>query len=89
MFNRWIEDDLLDVLDAEQIGCTCFSVAGDGVVDGQVPRRRSRRFTRRPPRRFLEGAPDRETLAKIRTLNDIAPRRGQSLAPDGTDVDSA
>ena len=80
MFNRWIEDDLLDVLDAEQIGRICFSSLAmelltdkclDGVPAGSRGGRQGDSW-----KALLTG----ETLAKIRTLNDIAARRGQSLA---------
>jgi L-glyceraldehyde 3-phosphate reductase len=80
MFNRWIEDRLLDVLSAEGVGCIAFSVLAQGLLSD----------------RYLNGIPpgsraslndslshdmlNDENLARIRALNDIALGRGQSLA---------
>jgi L-glyceraldehyde 3-phosphate reductase len=80
MLNRWIEPELLDVLGVEGMGCIVFSPLAQGVLTD----------------RYLEGVPEgsrasrdgslgrktltEETLAKVRALNEIAARRGQSLA---------
>ncbi len=81
MFNRWIEDGLLQVLDEEGIGCIVFSPLAQGLLTN----------------RYLQGIPegsraakshgalkqDRltdEVLNRIRQLNDLAQARGQSLA---------
>jgi L-glyceraldehyde 3-phosphate reductase len=80
MFNRWIEDRLLDVLDTEGVGCIAFSVLAQGLLSD----------------RYLNGVPpgsraslggslthdmlNDENLARIRALNGIALGRGQSLA---------
>jgi L-glyceraldehyde 3-phosphate reductase len=80
LLNRWIEDDLLDVLGANGIGCIVFSPLAQGLLTD----------------RYLEGIPEgsrasrddsltkdmltEENLAKVRALNQIAVRRGQSLA---------
>ena len=37
MFNRWVEDGLLEVLEAEGMGCIVFSPAGAGPAHGQIP----------------------------------------------------
>lgn len=81
MLNRWIEPELLDTLEAEGIGCIGFSPLAQGVLtdrylDG-IPE---------GSRAATEGSalsPDQlneQTLAKVRALNEIAARRGQSLA---------
>src|SRR6204780_380815 len=80
MFNRWIEDRLLDVLDAEGVGCIAFSVLAQGLLTD--------RYLNGIPagsRAALGGSLTRdmlndENLAHIRELNDIALARGQSLA---------
>jgi L-glyceraldehyde 3-phosphate reductase len=80
MLNRWIEPDLLEVLDDEGIGCIVFSPLGQGMLtekylDG-VPadsRAAQDRFLKRD---FLSD----ENLARVRKLAQIAQRRGQSLA---------
>ncbi len=80
MFNRWIEDRLLDVLDAEGVGCIAFSVLAQGLLTDHY-------LNGIPPgsRASLDGSLTRdmlndENLARIRALNDIALGRGQSLA---------
>jgi L-glyceraldehyde 3-phosphate reductase len=81
MLNRWIEDDgLLDTLGDLGVGCIVFSPLAQGLLTG----------------RYLGGVPEgsrasrpgtidrdqlsEETLAKVRALNQLAGRRGQSLA---------
>ena len=46
MFNRWIEDGLLDVLEQEGVGCIAFTAAGPGPADRPLPGRRSGRLAR-------------------------------------------
>jgi L-glyceraldehyde 3-phosphate reductase len=80
MFNRWIETDLLDVLDREGVGCIAFTALAQGLLTD----------------RYLHGIPsdsraaagkslstemiNDDNLARIRALNDIAQGRGQTLA---------
>ncbi|WP_430786514.1 L-glyceraldehyde 3-phosphate reductase [Actinoplanes sp. G11-F43] len=80
MLNRWIEDGLLDTLEREGAGCIAFSPLAQGMLTD----------------RYLKGVPEdsragadkslstdllsAENLDKIRALNTIAERRGQSLA---------
>ena len=80
MLNRWIEDGLLDVLGELGIGCIVFSPLAQGMLSD----------------RYLHGIPEGsratqhgslspemltdQALAKIRALNEIAQRRGQTLA---------
>ncbi len=81
MFNRWTEHDhLLTTLDEVGAGCIAFSPLAQGMLTD----------------RYLDGIPSdsraatggalqagsitEERLAKVRALNDIAARRGQSLA---------
>jgi L-glyceraldehyde 3-phosphate reductase len=80
MINRWIEDDLLDAVDDEGIGVIAFSPLAQGMLTNK----------------YLDGVPadsraaeddslstsslTEENLSRIRGLNDIAQRRGQTLA---------
>jgi L-glyceraldehyde 3-phosphate reductase len=79
MLDRWIEDGLLDVLGEEQVGCIVFSPLAQGQLTD----------------RYLNGTPDgsrvthsqfltadtvAENMPRIRALNEIASRRGQTLA---------
>ena len=80
MLNRWIEPDLLDTLGAEGIGCICFSPLAQGLLtdrylDGIPEGSRASRGDTLSPGRLTD-----ELLASLRALNEIAARRGQSLA---------
>jgi L-glyceraldehyde 3-phosphate reductase len=80
MLNRWIEPELLDVLEEDGAGCIVFSPLAQGVLtdkylDGIPQGSRASRDGSLAPDTLTE-----ETLGKVRALNDIAARRGQSLA---------
>jgi L-glyceraldehyde 3-phosphate reductase len=81
LFNRWIEDGLLDVLEEEGIGCIAFSPLAQGLLSdkylqGIPPDSRAGK-----PHGFLRPAHvTDEKLTKVRRLNDIAQARGQTLA---------
>src|ERR1700727_2337584 len=80
LLNRWIEEELLDTLGEEGIGCIAFSPLAQGLLTTK----------------YLDGVPDEsraarngslsrdqiteQTLAHVRALNEIARERGQSLA---------
>lgn len=82
MLNRWVEEDLLDTLQAEGMGCIAFSPLAQGLLTNK----------------YLNGVPDdarihrpgggsfkpehlsEQNLAHVRALNDMAQARGQSLA---------
>lgn len=81
MFNRWVETELLPVLEEEGVGCIAFSPLAKGLLTD----------------RYLNGIPadsraasssvflnpediTAAKIAKVRQLNEIAASRGQSLA---------
>ncbi len=80
MLNRWIEEELLDTLGQEGIGCIAFSPLAQGLLTTK----------------YLNGVPDdsrasragslgrdqitEQNLAHVRALNEIARERGQTLA---------
>jgi L-glyceraldehyde 3-phosphate reductase len=80
ILNRWVEKELLGVLEAEGLGCIAFSPLAQGLLTNK----------------YLQGVPDTSraalngsfskrmltdgNLANVRALNAIAQRRGQSLA---------
>ena len=80
MLNRWIEEGLLDVLAERGVGCIAFSPLAQGLLTD----------------RYLNGVPEGsraardgslstgmlsgENLDRVRALNGIAARRGQTLA---------
>src|SRR3989442_14050143 len=80
MLNRWIEDDLLGVLGEEGVGCIVFSPLAQGLLTdrylGGIPpgSRGSREGS------LKTGMLSKENLGKVRALNEIAVRRGQTLA---------
>ncbi len=80
LLNRWIEEDLLDVLGREGVGCIVFSPLAQGLLtdkylDG-IPE-----GSRAAQGRFLTGDMlTEETLAHVRALNGLARERGQTLA---------
>jgi L-glyceraldehyde 3-phosphate reductase len=79
MLNRWIEGGLLDVLDHEGIGCIAFAPLAQGVLTGKyangIPA--GSRASRQTSLSSDDLRP--ETLAHVRTLNEIAAARDQSL----------
>jgi L-glyceraldehyde 3-phosphate reductase len=80
MLNRWIEPELLDVLEDEGAGCIVFSPLAQGVLTDRylngIPEgsRASQESSLTP------GMLTEETLSKVRALAEIAAGRGQSLA---------
>ena len=80
MFNRWIENGLLDTLGELGVGCIAFSPLAQGMLtdrylDGVPADARAAR----------EGSLQKEMLApetldRVRALNEIAAGRGQTLA---------
>ena len=80
LLNRWIEEDLLDVIGEEGVGSIVFSPLAQGMLtskylDGQVPEN-----TRAAEGRFLSGEMIEGALDHVRALNRMAERRGQTLA---------
>jgi L-glyceraldehyde 3-phosphate reductase len=80
MLNRWIEPDLLDALGELGIGCIVFSPLAQGMLtdkylDGIPAGSRASRESSLSPDLLTD-----DVLEKIRALDEIAKRRGQSLA---------
>lgn len=83
MLNRWIEEDgLLDTLDDRGVGCIVFSPLAQGLLTdkylGGIPS--SSRAARVEADSFDPAYVNEDNLAKVRSLHEIAQRRGQSLA---------
>ncbi len=80
MFNRWIENRLLDELERDGVGCIAFSPLAQGLLTN----------------RYLDGVPstsraakdgslsrqmlNEENLNHVRSLREIATRRGQQVS---------
>ena len=80
MLNRWIEDGLLDVLGELGVGCIVFSPLAQGMLTDKylngIPIDSRAAQSGSLSRDLLSD----EALARIRSLNEIAQQRGQSLA---------
>ncbi|HEV7640415.1 MAG TPA: L-glyceraldehyde 3-phosphate reductase [Gaiellaceae bacterium] len=80
LLNRWIEPELLDALEEVGAGCITFSPLAQGMLtdkylNGIPEGSRATQNTSLSPDLLTD-----ESLEKIRALNEIAQRRGQSLA---------
>lgn len=81
MFERWIEKGLLDVLREGGVGCIAYSPLAQGALTDKylkgIPEgSRASRTGTTVGGRYLS----QERLEKIRSLNELASERGQSLA---------
>jgi L-glyceraldehyde 3-phosphate reductase len=81
MLNRWIEKDLLNTLDELGIGCIPFSVLAQGLLTEKylkgIPK--NARINRPGGNSLLREHLNKDNLARVRSLNEIARSRGQSL----------
>jgi len=80
MFNRWVEDGLLDVLAAEGAGCIAYSPLAQGLLTDRYLNGIPADSRVRTSRFLNESDLTPQRLATIRSLNDVAAGRGQSLA---------
>ncbi len=81
MFNRWIEEGLLEVLEEEGIGCIVFSPLAQGLLTGKYLHGIPEGSRAAKPHGFLK--PQHITddkLAKVQQLAAVAAARGQTLA---------
>jgi L-glyceraldehyde 3-phosphate reductase len=80
MFERWVEDGLLDVLEEEGIGCIPFSPLAQGLLTNKylngIPEgsRASKSWG------FLKPHQVEPAIEKVKKLNELAQKRGQTLA---------
>src|SRR5947209_1862918 len=80
MLNRWIESELLGVLEEEGVGCIAFSPLAQGLLTNKYLNGVPEDSRARSGQHFSEGMLSEDNLARVRALNDLAARRGQSLA---------
>ena len=81
MFDRWIEDGLLDVLLEEGIGCIVFSPLAQGqLTDRYLQGIPTGARASKTERVWLTPKEVEANLPKVRKLNELARGRGQSLA---------
>jgi len=80
LLNRWVEDGLLDTLQQLGMGCIAFSPLAQGMLTNKylkgVPTDSRAALNGSLQQSFL----NEENLTRIRGLNAVAEKRGQSLA---------
>lgn len=83
MLDRWVENGLLDVLGKNGVGCITFSSLAQGLLTNKylqgIPAG-SRAASGRGNGAIESAAISESDLSKVRKLNELAVRRGQSLA---------
>jgi L-glyceraldehyde 3-phosphate reductase len=81
MFERWVENGLLDVLEANGVGCIPFSPLAQGLLTDRYLKGIPEGSRASKPTGFLqEGEVTPEKIEKVKKLNELAQQRGQSLA---------
>ncbi len=81
MFDRWVEDGLLDVLGTEGIGGIAFCPLAQGLLTDRYLHGIPSDSRANKPHGFLKKNDIDEThLARVRALGNVAAARGQSLA---------
>lgn len=83
MFERWVEDGLMDLLGDEGVGCIPFSPLAQGILTNKylqgIPKE-SRAASHRGNGAIEEDMVSEEKINKVRQLNELARERGQQLA---------
>jgi L-glyceraldehyde 3-phosphate reductase len=81
MFERWVEDGLLDLLEKEGVGCIPFSPLAQGLLTDKYLHGIPADSRAAKPHGFLqENQVTEDKLNKIRQLYQLAQMRGQTLA---------
>ncbi|MFD9502045.1 L-glyceraldehyde 3-phosphate reductase [Streptomyces sp. NPDC060035] len=81
MVNRWVEaDGLLDTLEAAGMGCISFAPLAQGLLTGKYLKGIPEGSRASQGKSLDPGLLSDEMVRRLRGLNDIAVRRGQSLA---------
>jgi L-glyceraldehyde 3-phosphate reductase len=80
MFNRWIEHGLLDTFGRLDIGCIVFSPLAQGLLTNRYLDGIPEGSRASQPGTLDPGFLNEETLERVRALDAVAGRRGQSLA---------
>jgi L-glyceraldehyde 3-phosphate reductase len=83
MFDRWVENGLLDVLEKEKVGCITFSSLAQGLLTNKylngIPED-SRVGRHLENGAITESQVTEQALHKVKQLNEVAKNRNQSLA---------
>ncbi|ELX13228.1 aldo/keto reductase [Janthinobacterium sp. HH01] len=82
MLNRWIEENLLDTLASQGMGCITFTALAQGILSDKylngIPE--DSRINRPGGGSLQKAHLSDENLERVRGLNEIAKARGQTLA---------
>jgi L-glyceraldehyde 3-phosphate reductase len=80
MVNRWVEDGLLDTLAELGMGCIAFSPLAQGLLTNKYLNGVPEDSRAALEGSFQKGMLTEENINRVRALNEIAKRRGQTLA---------
>ena len=81
MFERWVEDGLLDLLENEGVGCIPFSPLAQGLLTNKYLQEIPEGSRASKPHGFLkESQITADKIDRVQRLNKLAKQRGQTLA---------
>jgi L-glyceraldehyde 3-phosphate reductase len=80
MLNRWVERGLLATLDELGVGCIAFSPLGQGLLTNKYLKGVPEDSRAKAQGSFQKEFLNEENLNRVRALNSMAQRRGQTLA---------
>ncbi len=80
MFDRWVEDGLLDTLENNGVGCIAFSPLAQGMLTDKYLKGIPENSRAGNDSIFLNAETVHSNIEKIQKLNDIAKERGQKLS---------
>lgn len=81
MFDRWIENDLLDILNVKGMGCVAFSPLAQGLLTTKYLKGIPENSRAANPNGYLQTSDiTDEKIQRIKTLNQLAIERNQTLA---------
>ncbi|GGK52007.1 MULTISPECIES: L-glyceraldehyde 3-phosphate reductase [Flavobacteriaceae] len=80
MFDRWVEDGLLDLIEKEGVGAIAFSPLAQGMLTDKYLNGFPEDSRAIKDGRYLKKDQIEQQLSKIKQLNEIAQNRNQSLA---------
>ena len=79
LLNRWVEEDLLDVLNESGTGCIAFSPLAQGMLSNKYLKGIPEGSRASRPGSFRKEFLTKENIERLNGLNEIARKRGQSL----------
>lgn len=81
LFERWVENGLLDLLETKGIGCVAFSPLAQGLLTTKYLKGIPENSRAANPNGYLQASEiTDEKIQKINALNDLASDRNQTLA---------